>query len=140
VSNHEIEVKPKIITREAPQKKQIENTDPVFTKSSTQHLSTAEEKRNRMARFGGQVVAAASDEKATAAPLIKSGKKVKCKHFPKCNKSDEECPFIHPSEQCKYFPACTNGEKCIYLHPEIECKFAMSCNRQNCAYKHPKGH
>jgi hypothetical protein len=51
----------------------------------------------------------------------------------------EECPYVHPTENCKYFPACTNGEKCIYLHPEIECKFGLSCSRQNCAYKHPKG-
>jgi len=66
-------------------------------------------------------------------------KKIKCKHFPNCNKPVEECPYIHPTESCKYFPACTNGEKCIYLHPEVECKFGSNCTRTNCAYKHPKG-
>ena len=25
-------------------------------------------------------------------------KKVKCKYFPKCKLSDEECPFFHPKE------------------------------------------
>jgi len=66
-------------------------------------------------------------------------KKVRCRHFPNCTKSVEECPYIHPTESCKYFPACTNGEKCIYLHPEVDCKFAANCTRTNCAYKHPKG-
>lgn len=73
-------------------------------------------------------------------PEGKSAKKqIKCKHFPNCNNSDEDCPFIHPTENCKFFPACTNGDKCIYLHPEIECKFGLQCTRQNCVYKHPKG-
>jgi len=67
-------------------------------------------------------------------------KKVRCKHFPNCMNTDEDCPFVHPKDDCKYFPACTNGDKCIYLHPEIDCKFALQCTRQNCAYKHPKGH
>ena len=59
------------------------------------------------------------------------GKKklVKCKHYPNCAKPAEECPFFHPTEDCKYFPACTMGEKCIYRHPEIDCKFGFSCSR-----------
>lgn len=64
-------------------------------------------------------------------------KKVRCHFFPNCNNSD--CPFVHPTEQCKYFPACSNGAKCLYLHPETDCKFGLSCTRQNCNYKHPKG-
>ena len=64
-------------------------------------------------------------------------KLIKCKHFPNCAKPADECPFVHPTELCKYFPACTMGDKCIYLHPEIECKFGVACTRQNCAYKHP---
>ena len=74
----------------------------------------------------------------TTAPAA-AKKQTRCRHFPNCQKSPEECPYVHPSENCKYFPACTNGEKCIYLHPEIECKFGLTCSRQNCAYKHPKG-
>lgn len=33
-------------------------------------------------------------------------KKVKCRHYPNCNLSDEECPFIHPKEDCPFFPKC----------------------------------
>lgn len=64
-------------------------------------------------------------------------KQVRCRFFPNCSNAD--CPFVHPTEQCKYFPACTNGPKCIYLHPEIDCKYGVACTRQNCNYKHPKG-
>lgn len=64
-------------------------------------------------------------------------KNVRCRFFPNCNNTD--CPFVHPTEQCKYFPACSNGAKCLFLHPEIDCKFGVSCTRQNCNYKHPKG-
>ena len=72
---------------------------------------------------------------ATGAPK----KQVRCKHFPNCLNSEEDCPFVHPKETCKYFPACNQGEKCIYLHPDVECKFGLTCSRENCAYKHPKG-
>ena len=66
-------------------------------------------------------------------------KKIKCKHFPNCTLSAENCPFVHPTEACKYFPACRMGDKCIYLHPEEDCKFGLKCTRVNCTYKHPKG-
>ena len=56
-------------------------------------------------------------------------KMIKCRHWPNCKTPAELCPFVHPSENCKYFPACTKGDKCIYIHPEIECKFGINCTR-----------
>jgi len=61
---------------------------------------------------------------------------VRCKHWPKCNKTDAQCEYVHPKEECKFFPKCSYGEKCLFIHPEIACKFADSCTRLNCAYKH----
>ena len=75
------------------------------------------------------VLMSESREKEIGLEGEKKKKLVKCKHFPNCNMSAEDCPFVHPTENCKYFPACTNGEKCIYIHPEIECKFGISCSR-----------
>mmetsp|Transcript_2890 Transcript_2890/g.4922 ORF Transcript_2890/g.4922 Transcript_2890/m.4922 type:complete len:81 (+) Transcript_2890:718-960(+) len=63
------------------------------------------------------------------APKEQGRRLVKCKHYPNCNYSDEECPYFHPSEDCKYFPACTNGEKCLFIHPEVICKFGVNCQR-----------
>ncbi|CDW76331.1 zinc finger ccch domain-containing protein 14 [Stylonychia lemnae] len=66
-------------------------------------------------------------------------KRIRCRHFPNCKNTDEECPYHHPKELCEFFPKCTFGEKCLNLHPDIECKFGLNCTRQNCSYKHPKG-
>lgn len=64
-------------------------------------------------------------------------KQVKCKHWPKCNFSEQACEFFHPTETCKFFPKCQYGEnKCMFIHPEIICKFGDFCTRANCAYKH----
>eukprot|EP01089_Gocevia_fonbrunei_P007286 TRINITY_DN1836_c0_g3_i1.p1 TRINITY_DN1836_c0_g3~~TRINITY_DN1836_c0_g3_i1.p1 ORF type:complete len:425 (-),score=76.09 TRINITY_DN1836_c0_g3_i1:606-1880(-) len=59
----------------------------------------------------------------------------RCAFWPNCRRDD--CPFVHPVENCKNFPNCTHGDKCLYLHPSIPCKFGSSCTRQNCAYTHP---
>ena len=45
---------------------------------------------------------------------------------------------MHPTEECKFFPKCNQGQKCLFVHPEIMCKFADGCTRMNCAYKHSK--
>ena len=71
---------------------------------------------------------------------VKSAAKIKCSFWPKCHKQDGTCEFVHPTENCQYFPKCTYGDKCLFVHPEIQCKFAESCTRPNCAYKHPQGH
>ena len=71
--------------------------------------------------------------------IINEKMKVRCRHWPKCNLSDLECPYIHPKEECPFFPKCTFGEKCIMIHPDIQCKFGTKCTRDNCSYKHPKG-
>jgi len=93
-----------------------------------------------MERFGTVSDAAPTNGQTIMSRVSGEKKKqVRCLHFPNCKNTDEECPFVHPKEDCKYFPACTNGEKCIFLHPEVECKFGIQCTRQNCAYKHPKG-
>lgn len=112
--------------------------------NQAKNLSTDEEKRKRMERFGNKeaaelVISSSIPAASTTQPAVPKKKQVRCKHFPNCMNSEEDCPFIHPKENCKYFPACTNGEKCIFLHPDIDCKFGVQCTRQNCAYKHPKG-
>ena len=61
---------------------------------------------------------------------------IRCKHWPKCNKTEAQCEFVHPKDDCKFFPKCTYGDKCLFIHPEISCKFGDSCQRLNCAYKH----
>eukprot|EP00347_Sterkiella_histriomuscorum_P011462 403372361 len=69
----------------------------------------------------------------------KEKKLVKCRHYPHCKHTDEECPYHHPQEQCEFFPKCTFGEKCLNIHPDIPCKFGISCYNPKCQYTHPKG-
>jgi len=60
------------------------------------------------------------------APVAGGDKKmVKCKHWPKCRESDETCPFVHPKDNCKYFPFCKQGDKCLYIHPEVKSHFKL---------------
>ena len=114
-----------------------------FDKEGIKNLSTQEERKKRMMRFGTTVEeqeaksfkkqkttdhAAAHTEDINNHSAAKK-KQVRCKHFPNCLNSDEDCPFVHPKESCKFFPACTNGEKCLFLHPEIDCKFGVTCSR-----------
>lgn len=33
-------------------------------------------------------------------------KRIRCRHWPNCNNTDEECPYVHPKEDCPYFPKC----------------------------------
>merc|ERR1719382_308543 len=71
----------------------------------------------------------------------KDPSKIRCKHWPKCNKKPEECEYHHPTEPCKHYPKCTFGEdKCLFVHPDEPCKFADKCTRMNCAYKHTEEH
>ena len=65
-------------------------------------------------------------------------KKTKCKYFPRCRLSPDECPYFHPTEKCTFFPKCQYGDKCLYIHPEIDCKIGFACSNTNCNYKHPK--
>ena len=65
---------------------------------------------------------------------------IRCKHWPKCSKPDDQCEYVHPKEECKFFPKCTYGEKCIYVHPDVPCRFGDSCTRYNCNFKHSKNH
>ena len=53
------------------------------------------------------------------AASVENKKMVKCKHWPNCRETDEACPFVHPKDNCKYFPFCTQGDKCLYIHPEV---------------------
>jgi hypothetical protein len=46
-------------------------------------------------------------------------KNVKCVHYPKCRFSDDECPYIHPTEECPFFPECKFADKCMYIHPDV---------------------
>ena len=46
-------------------------------------------------------------------------KLVKCKHYPNCRQTDETCPFVHPKDNCKFFPFCDKGDKCLYIHADV---------------------
>lgn len=70
---------------------------------------------------------AEGDAVGASGAAVSGKKKIRCRHFPNC--TNTECPFIHPTEDCKFFPACTNGDRCIYIHPEVECKFGAQCTR-----------
>jgi len=62
--------------------------------------------------------------------------KVRCRNWPNCK--NEACIYHHPTENCKFFPACPYGNKCLYIHPQIPCKFGAYCQRPNCSYTHPR--
>lgn len=60
-------------------------------------------------------------------------KKERCKFYPACTRG-ERCEYIHPSTPCKAFPNCKFGDKCLYIHPK--CKFDLTCSRLNCNFSH----
>jgi hypothetical protein len=70
--------------------------------------------------------------------LSKFKKQKKCVYFPNCK--NPACEFVHPEENCPWFPKCAYGEACFYIHPEIMCKYGVYCQRENCSYKHPLVH
>ena len=110
------------------------------TKDLSEYRTTNSARNRRAARFSGVEITGHegfTGAKPANEPSSPGQKKVKCRFFPNC--SNKDCPFIHPTETCKYFPACTAGSKCIYLHPEVECKFGTGCTRANCNFKHSKG-
>ncbi|GMR59435.1 hypothetical protein PMAYCL1PPCAC_29630, partial [Pristionchus mayeri] len=58
----------------------------------------------------------------------------RCRFWPKCRESDEECMYIHPSTKCKRFPYCPYGSACLFLHGT--CKNDGVCTRDSCPYEH----
>jgi hypothetical protein len=63
--------------------------------------------------------------------------KVRCSYFPNC--TNEQCKFIHPTEDCKHYPNCKLGNKCTYLHPAkpaIACFYGSSCTNARCTFDH----
>jgi len=76
-------------------------------------------------------------DKDTNEPVDHPSKKAdKCLFYPNCTKPD--CPFFHPTENCKLFPACPFGKKCRFIHPDIPCEYGSMCLRLGCSYTHPK--
>lgn len=61
----------------------------------------------------------------------------RCNFWPNCK--NEDCQYIHPSENCPKFPKCSFGDQCFYIHPTIPCKYGVYCQRPNCSYVHPTG-
>jgi hypothetical protein len=49
----------------------------------------------------------------------------RCAYWPQC--TNEECSYIHPTENCPKFPKCSFGESCFYLHPTV----SFFCQRKN---------
>uniref|UniRef100_A0A0N5C6Q1 Zinc finger CCCH domain-containing protein 14 n=1 Tax=Strongyloides papillosus TaxID=174720 RepID=A0A0N5C6Q1_STREA len=58
----------------------------------------------------------------------------RCRFWPQCRNSDDDCPFIHPAKICTNFPYCFYGAHCLYIHPV--CKFNGNCLNVNCVYTH----
>uniref|UniRef100_A0A0K0ETH3 Zinc finger CCCH domain-containing protein 14 n=1 Tax=Strongyloides stercoralis TaxID=6248 RepID=A0A0K0ETH3_STRER len=58
----------------------------------------------------------------------------RCRFWPQCRNSDDDCPFIHPAKICTKFPYCYYGAHCLYIHPV--CKFNGNCLNVNCIYTH----
>ncbi|CEF63485.1 Nuclear protein UKp68 [Strongyloides ratti] len=58
----------------------------------------------------------------------------RCRFWPQCRNSDDDCPFIHPVKICTKFPYCYYGAHCLYIHPV--CKFNGNCLNLNCIYTH----
>lgn len=67
-------------------------------------------------------------QRVEQAPVQQDKKMVKCKHWPNCRDSDEACAFVHPKDNCKYFPFCTQGDKCLYIHPEVSSLLNHRCS------------
>jgi hypothetical protein len=53
--------------------------------------------------------------KNSPAQVLAAGSLVRCKYFPACTKG-EKCEFFHPTEVCKFFPRCSNGNQCLFIH------------------------
>ena len=113
-----------------------------------------EVRKKRLERFGpvdsstGEAATAKDEDKIedkAKTDLAKTSQKsigktdksqIRCKHWPKCNFAANQCEYHHPTQECKYFPKSSYGDKCLYIHPEIPCKFGDACTRMNCAYSH----
>ncbi|KAK0411797.1 hypothetical protein QR680_005853 [Steinernema hermaphroditum] len=73
---------------------------------------------------------------AAAQPGAPSSKfQTRCKFWPNCNLSDDQCPFAHPSIPCSKFPHCRFGDRCLYVHPL--CRYGKLCRNSYCGYLHP---
>ena len=60
----------------------------------------------------------------------------RCPDFPNCELSAEQCPNVHPTEICKYFPNCMFGKDCLYIHPPVPCRFGTRCTNPLCNFTH----
>lgn len=49
--------------------------------------------------------------------LLYYGQHKRCVYFPHCKNT--ECDYVHPEENCPWFPKCVYGEGCYYIHPEV---------------------
>jgi hypothetical protein len=72
-------------------------------------------------------------------PVQPQLKTQRCPAFPACAKPDDECPFAHPKELCKYFPNCMFGKACLFVHPPVPCRFGDRCQNDLCNYSHSTG-
>lgn len=69
----------------------------------------------------------------TVTSEIKLTKKERCKFYPACTRG-ERCDYHHPTTPCKAFPNCKYGDICLYIHPK--CKFDLTCSRLDCNFTH----
>ncbi|GMT10407.1 hypothetical protein PFISCL1PPCAC_1704, partial [Pristionchus fissidentatus] len=81
-----------------------------------------------------------SDEEsiASSAAALNNKKRIKirCGFFREC--TNENCEYVHPTEQCKAFPKCPNGGGCIFLHKT--CPDDGVCCNERCTNEHEERH
>jgi hypothetical protein len=94
--------RPDIVEKEEPKKKGILDRIKPRQKVKTEMIEKKEEKK---------------EETEEGEKKKKDPSKVRCRHWPVCK--DKDCPYVHPSEQCTFFPNCRFGDKCIKIHPSV---------------------
>ncbi|KAI8645033.1 hypothetical protein BD408DRAFT_412529 [Parasitella parasitica] len=85
-------------------------------------------------------------------PLRNETERIRCKYWPKCNKSDTQCKFFHPTKVCRDFPHCQKRlSECCFVHPQVDtlpisvkpiiripspCRFYPYCANPVCPFLH----
>uniref|UniRef100_A0A0N4ZS11 Zinc finger CCCH domain-containing protein 14 n=1 Tax=Parastrongyloides trichosuri TaxID=131310 RepID=A0A0N4ZS11_PARTI len=66
--------------------------------------------------------------------MVQNKMGTRCKFWPQCRNTNDDCPFIHPTQICTKFPYCYFGAHCLYIHPI--CKFNKNCLNPSCVFTH----
>ncbi|KAF8384946.1 hypothetical protein PRIPAC_74088 [Pristionchus pacificus] len=75
-----------------------------------------------------------SEESEESTIELSNKRQERCRFWPKCRESDEDCIYIHPRTKCTRFPYCPYGSACLFLHGT--CRNDGVCTRESCPYEH----